>query len=132
MRKSNFKSCCFIFRLWSSGCRSRYQGGLGRLKFLQRPFCIVGKLLILRVALGRCSHWSINKFLFYFRCDNYSCIIGCVVRWCKRSSNGGFRFKRTQVFPNSPYGTNGSSRRDLEIIRISSLCSSTGKPPQKP
>lgn len=30
-------------RLWSSGCRSRYQGGIGRLKFLKRPFCIIGK-----------------------------------------------------------------------------------------
>lgn len=32
-------------RLWSSGCRSRYQGGVGRLKFLRRPFCIIGELL---------------------------------------------------------------------------------------
>lgn len=30
-------------RLWSSGCRSRYQGGIGRLKFLKRPFCIIGE-----------------------------------------------------------------------------------------
>lgn len=35
----------FLTRLWSSGCRSRYQGGIGRLKFLKRPFCIIGKLL---------------------------------------------------------------------------------------
>ncbi|KAJ9577685.1 hypothetical protein L9F63_005765, partial [Diploptera punctata] len=28
-------------RLWSSGCRSRYQGLIGRLKFLRRPFCII-------------------------------------------------------------------------------------------
>ncbi|GFG37998.1 hypothetical protein Cfor_01879, partial [Coptotermes formosanus] len=27
--------------LWSSGCRSRYQGALGRIKFLRRPFCII-------------------------------------------------------------------------------------------
>ncbi|KAK4871868.1 hypothetical protein RN001_015992 [Aquatica leii] len=31
----------FGLRLWSSGCRSRYQGPMGRLKFLRRPFCIV-------------------------------------------------------------------------------------------
>lgn len=31
----------FALRLWSSGCRSRYQGGIGRLKFLKRPFCII-------------------------------------------------------------------------------------------
>lgn len=32
------------YRLWSSGCRSRYQGPMGRLKFLKRPFCIIGEL----------------------------------------------------------------------------------------
>ncbi|PSN52336.1 Potassium voltage-gated channel subfamily KQT member 5 [Blattella germanica] len=31
----------FFLRLWSSGCRSRYQGLIGRLKFLRRPFCII-------------------------------------------------------------------------------------------
>ncbi|XP_021914373.1 potassium voltage-gated channel subfamily KQT member 1 isoform X2 [Zootermopsis nevadensis] len=31
----------FILRLWSSGCRSRYQGAIGRFKFLRRPFCII-------------------------------------------------------------------------------------------
>lgn len=41
--------CCLLhihicmYRLWSSGCRSRYQGPMGRLKFLKRPFCIIGK-----------------------------------------------------------------------------------------
>ena len=34
----------FIARLWSSGCRSRYQGCLGRLRFMRSPFCIIGKL----------------------------------------------------------------------------------------
>lgn len=34
------------FRLWSSGCRSRYQGYIGRLKFIRRPFCIIGELLL--------------------------------------------------------------------------------------
>lgn len=33
----------FVHRLWSSGCRSRYQGPMGRLKFLKRPFCIIGE-----------------------------------------------------------------------------------------
>ncbi len=32
-------------RLWSSGCRSIYQGGCGRLKFLRRPFCIIGEFI---------------------------------------------------------------------------------------
>lgn len=33
----------YFCRIWASGCRSRYQGGIGRLKFLKRPFCIIGK-----------------------------------------------------------------------------------------
>lgn len=33
----------FTRRLWSSGCRSRYQGFFGRLKFLRRPFCVIGE-----------------------------------------------------------------------------------------
>ncbi|XP_051165807.1 potassium voltage-gated channel subfamily KQT member 1-like isoform X8 [Leptopilina boulardi] len=37
----------FIFRLWSSGCRSRYQTAIGRLKFLRRPFCIIDVITIL-------------------------------------------------------------------------------------
>ena len=28
-------------RLWSSGCRSRYQGFIGRMKFLKSPFCVI-------------------------------------------------------------------------------------------
>ena len=42
----DFMTCWLLWqlgRLWSSGCRSRYQGALGRLKFLRRPFCIIGK-----------------------------------------------------------------------------------------
>ena len=34
---------CNHYRLWSSGCRSRYQGCVGRFKFVKRPFCIIGK-----------------------------------------------------------------------------------------
>nr|QTA73544.1 potassium voltage-gated channel protein KCNQ [Scolopendra subspinipes] len=36
----------YFLRLWSAGCRSRYQGCLGRLKFLRRPFCIIDSVVI--------------------------------------------------------------------------------------
>ncbi|XP_016971487.1 potassium voltage-gated channel subfamily KQT member 1 isoform X5 [Drosophila rhopaloa] len=44
----------FGARLWSSGCRSRYQGCLGRMKFVKRPFCIIDIVTILAsiVVLG--------------------------------------------------------------------------------
>ncbi|XP_050313144.1 potassium voltage-gated channel subfamily KQT member 1 [Anthonomus grandis grandis] len=35
-----------ILRTWSSGCRSRYQGLIGRLKFLRRPFCVIDIITI--------------------------------------------------------------------------------------
>ncbi len=34
----------FALRLWAAGCRSRYQGTMGRLRFMRRPFCIIGNL----------------------------------------------------------------------------------------
>ena len=37
----------FIVRLWSSGCRSRYQGWIGRLRFMKSHFCIIGVVLTL-------------------------------------------------------------------------------------
>ena len=33
----------FVGRVWSAGCRSRYQLLMGRLLFMRRPLCIVGK-----------------------------------------------------------------------------------------
>eukprot|EP00095_Tigriopus_kingsejongensis_P001269 maker-scaffold149_size310270-snap-gene-1.9 protein:Tk01269 transcript:maker-scaffold149_size310270-snap-gene-1.9-mRNA-1 annotation:"hypothetical protein KGM_04614" len=36
----------FLARLWSSGCRSRYQGFFGRLRFIRSPFCIIDIITI--------------------------------------------------------------------------------------
>lgn len=33
----------FLLRVWSAGCRSRYQEIAGRLQFIKRPLCIVGR-----------------------------------------------------------------------------------------
>lgn len=32
----------FAARIWAVGCRSRYQGWIGRLRFLRSPFCVIG------------------------------------------------------------------------------------------
>lgn len=32
----------YLLRVWSAGCRSRYQGLRGRLLFARRPFCLIG------------------------------------------------------------------------------------------
>ena len=35
-----------IIRGWSAGCRSRYQGWLGRIKFIKSPFCLIDVVTI--------------------------------------------------------------------------------------
>nr|XP_027205582.1 uncharacterized protein LOC113799183 isoform X4 [Dermatophagoides pteronyssinus] len=36
----------FMLRMWSAGCRSRYQGWMGRLRFLRSPFCVIDLIVI--------------------------------------------------------------------------------------
>lgn len=36
----------FFVRTWSAGCRSRYQGWIGRLRFIKSPFCIIDIIVI--------------------------------------------------------------------------------------
>lgn len=36
----------YTLRVWSAGCRSRYQGWEGRLKFVRQPFCVVDVIVI--------------------------------------------------------------------------------------
>ncbi|KAG8193015.1 hypothetical protein JTE90_028134 [Oedothorax gibbosus] len=36
----------FFLRLWSAGCRSRYQGWIGKLRYLRSPFCIIDVIVI--------------------------------------------------------------------------------------
>jgi len=45
-------------RVWSAGCRSRYQTLFGRLKFLKKPFCALG---LTRFSL----HEHDSTFLFF-------------------------------------------------------------------
>jgi potassium voltage-gated channel KQT-like subfamily protein 1 len=33
----------YSIRLWSAGCRSKYLGFWGRLRFIRKPICIIGK-----------------------------------------------------------------------------------------
>lgn len=34
----------YILRLWSAGCRSKYMGIMGRIRFARKPIAIVGKI----------------------------------------------------------------------------------------
>ena len=40
-----FFGCEYTVRLWSAGCRSKYIGIMGRLRFIRKPICIIGKIM---------------------------------------------------------------------------------------
>jgi len=33
----------YVVRLWSAGCRSKYMGLIGRVKFARKPISVIGK-----------------------------------------------------------------------------------------
>ena len=80
----------FIVRLWSSGCRSRYQGWIGRLRFMKSPFCIIG------VVLTHCDDTCFqNVFQTTYRISyriivleiTFKKSIRCILHFCKALRN---------------------------------------------
>ena len=45
----------YCLRLWSAGCRSRYQGLMGRLRFARRPFCIIDLTVVIASIVLFCT-----------------------------------------------------------------------------
>ncbi|KAK5643596.1 hypothetical protein RI129_007441 [Pyrocoelia pectoralis] len=50
---ANFEICLVVFfgveyivRLWSAGCRSKYMGFWGRLRFIRKPICIIDLIVV--------------------------------------------------------------------------------------
>lgn len=41
----------YIIRLWSAGCRSKYMGIKGRLKFARKPICIIDLIVIVASSI---------------------------------------------------------------------------------
>ena len=46
-----FFSLEYVIRLWSSGCRSKYIGFLGRLRFIRKPICIIDLIVVIASAV---------------------------------------------------------------------------------
>ncbi|CAF2726342.1 unnamed protein product [Rotaria sp. Silwood2] len=44
----------FILRVWSAGCRSRYQTLMGRLRFMKKPFCALDFVVIMATVVTLC------------------------------------------------------------------------------
>uniref|UniRef100_A0A182RAQ4 IKs producing slow voltage-gated potassium channel subunit alpha KvLQT1 n=1 Tax=Anopheles funestus TaxID=62324 RepID=A0A182RAQ4_ANOFN len=36
----------YLVRLWSAGCRSKYMGFCGRLRFIRKPICIIALTIL--------------------------------------------------------------------------------------
>ncbi|KFB51342.1 AGAP011113-PA-like protein [Anopheles sinensis] len=52
----------YLVRLWSAGCRSKYMGFCGRLRFIRKPICIID--LIVVVASMIVLSWGSNGQVF--------------------------------------------------------------------
>ncbi len=62
----------FTVRLWSAGCRSKYMGVIGRLRFIRKPICIIGKYsaYIYNLLTFHNLFWK-KKFKHFFgKCKN--------------------------------------------------------------
>ena len=61
----------YCLRLWSAGCRSRYQGLMGRIRFARRPFCIID-LTVVIASIGNdykvLYFWKATKMLVTSEC----------------------------------------------------------------
>lgn len=112
-----------ILRVWSAGCRSRYQTLLGRLRFMRKPFCALGSYQTTSL-FGIDIDLSLYRFRFcndYRNIDHIVCDKSrwqwCICRFC---------FTWPSLFPNSSYVTDGPSCWNLEALGIRGLCTSTG------
>ncbi|CAL8108194.1 unnamed protein product [Calicophoron daubneyi] len=52
----------YCLRMWSAGCRSRYQTWRGRLRFARRPFCIVDIIVIVASTVVLAADSDRNSF----------------------------------------------------------------------
>ena len=107
-----------FLRVWSAGCRSRYQTLIGRLRFMKKPFCALG-------SSTTCFFVSSTIFSFRFYDDHrYSDHIEFdKSRWKRRFCC--FSSSRSSFFSNSSNVTNGPTSRNVETFGLSRLRSST-------
>ena len=83
----------YCLRLWSAGCRSRYQGLMGRIRFARRPFCIID-LTVVIASIGNdykvLYFWKATKMLVTSGCwwqfsdvgDRISILVAYFECWC--------------------------------------------------
>ncbi|KAL7676366.1 hypothetical protein ACOME3_002620 [Neoechinorhynchus agilis] len=57
----------YIVRIWSSGCRQKYSGCRGRLRFMAKPLCMLDLLAVL--SLVGCIFYPVNSNGVYVATD---------------------------------------------------------------
>lgn len=65
----------YVIRLWSAGCRSKYMGFRGRIRFARKPISIIGKCLLRSISMCafifsrcHCNYWWFYHFSLCFKC----------------------------------------------------------------
>ena len=110
-------------RVWSAGCRSRYQTWKGRLKFMRNVFCILGKNRFFLFLINFKHNNMVKNRLDCNYCEYF------IDNYCKQPkpaqefcSRGVSRFA---VFSNFAHVESGSSSRHLASLRHCRLGPST-------
>lgn len=117
----------YLVRLWSSGCRSKYMGFCGRLRFIRKPICIIGESLQKRTAPPR-GPVSNNLIILRTTCRSHR---RCGVNGCP-----GLRFQRASIrhqcnswnslFANPANASRGQTGWDVASAGLRGLRASTG------
>lgn len=120
----------YIVRLWSAGCRSKYMGFCGRLRFVRKPICIIGKYIVyVFVSTNPTFYWNIFcwKFSHLNRFNCCGCITCCTHSWKQRASVCDKCDKRYSISTNSSYASCWSTGWNMEASRFCRVYSSTSK-----
>jgi len=51
----------YVIRLWSAGCRSKYQSVRGRLLFARKPISVIGECCKFRRTIRNCQNQTPSK-----------------------------------------------------------------------
>lgn len=100
----------YCIRLWSAGCRSKYMGFWGRMRFVRKPICIIGKLKQKKNQSNKWNNndaWKFNQiYLPFWICLDLIVVVASMVV-LSVGSNG-------QVFATSAI----RGIRFLQILRM--------------
>lgn len=80
----------YVIRLWSAGCRSKYMGFCGRLRFIRKPICIIGEL-------ETCNMLGFKCWKAFGNSNRRICVSAASFSLVLESST--FYFHRRRTFP---------------------------------